>query len=136
MMAKPAFRSQRGNALMEYAVPAAIIVVSAGVLITIFDIQEIGADYFLAASGGTRADLSGSSYEYQSGNALMGGSAGTGAGGFSGTMGRITPVGGGGAVPRMTRAQLEAAYPPGMPASIQTLNATVAALATYDQPVP
>lgn len=52
----------RGNALIEYAVPMVIILVSAGVIATITDIDDLLAEYFMAASGHTQADLSGSTF--------------------------------------------------------------------------
>jgi hypothetical protein len=45
----------QGNALMEYVVPAAVILLSAGVLVTVTDATTVMADYFMAASGHTRA---------------------------------------------------------------------------------
>jgi hypothetical protein len=47
--------ASQGNALMEYVVPAAVILLSAGVLVTVTDATEIMADYFMSASGHTRA---------------------------------------------------------------------------------
>ena len=46
--------ASQGNALMEYVVPAAVILLSAGVLVTVTDATEIMADYFMSASGHTR----------------------------------------------------------------------------------
>ena len=50
----------RGNALMEYAVPAAVILLSAGILVTITDTTGLMAKFYLAASGRTSSSLSGS----------------------------------------------------------------------------
>lgn len=57
--------SQRGNALMEYAVPAAIILLSSGLLITITDATDIMAEYFLSASGRTKSSLQGGTFKTQ-----------------------------------------------------------------------
>ena len=44
-------RKFSGNALMEYALPAAIILVTAGVFATAFDIQNMIPKFFVASSG-------------------------------------------------------------------------------------
>ena len=49
-----------GNALMEYAVPMGLILVAAGVLVTVTKVDETIADYFMAATGHTSNSLSGS----------------------------------------------------------------------------
>lgn len=53
----------RGNALMEYAVPASIILFSAGVLLTVTDATSIMGEYFMSASGHTKSSLSGSTFK-------------------------------------------------------------------------
>jgi len=48
-----------GNALMEYVVPAAVILLGAGLLMTITDVTNLMADFFLSASGRSSSSLSG-----------------------------------------------------------------------------
>jgi hypothetical protein len=86
-MKTKARQKHRGNALMEYVVPMTAILITAGVLATVFDIQDILAEYFAAASGHTgkpsgtfRTDPMGST---------INGAMGSGSGGFS-NFGRIT----------------------------------------------
>jgi hypothetical protein len=53
----------QGNALMEYAVPASIILFSAGVMLTVTDATSIMGEYFMSASGHTKSSLSGSTFK-------------------------------------------------------------------------
>ncbi len=85
----------RGNALMEYVVPACVILIAAGVIATVGGINEIMADYFMAASGHTKANLAGSTFETkpmgEGAAAIMGnGMAGVSSSGtlYSGSIGR------------------------------------------------
>ncbi len=73
---------QRGNSLMEYAVPAAIILLTVGVLSTFLDIQGLMGQYFSAASGHTRSDMQGSTLNVTLNSANLAGQTGTGASGF------------------------------------------------------
>lgn len=50
-------RQNPGNAIMEYALPLAIVLVVCGVLATAGDIQKIMARFFMSASGHTQSDL-------------------------------------------------------------------------------
>ena len=52
-------RSRTGNALMEYAVPAAMLLLTAGVAASALDAKGSIAGYFLAASGHTQTALTG-----------------------------------------------------------------------------
>jgi len=52
-------RQHSGNALMEYAVPAAILLLTAGILATSTNLNGMLGEYFLSASGNTKAALSG-----------------------------------------------------------------------------
>lgn len=71
-----------GNALMEYALPMAIILVIAGVLATVMDINGIIGKYFMASSGNSSSSLEGTTFKPK---AFSGsGSLGNGAGGFDG----------------------------------------------------
>lgn len=54
-----------GNALMEYVVPASVILLSAGVLTTVMDANTLMSSYFLSASGHTQANMSGTKFETQ-----------------------------------------------------------------------
>ncbi len=56
---------QRGNALMEYALPAGVILLSAGLLVTVSDATGIMAEYYLSASGRTKASLQGRTFKTQ-----------------------------------------------------------------------
>jgi len=53
----------RGNALMEYAVPACLILFSAGVMLTVTDATGIMGEYFMSASGHTKSDLNGTTFK-------------------------------------------------------------------------
>lgn len=82
--AKPlARRLARGNALMEYAVPACIILFSAGVLLTVTDATSIMGEYFMSASGHTKADLSGTTFKTTGLAATAYGDTGNGLSGFT-----------------------------------------------------
>jgi hypothetical protein len=68
---------------MEYVLPAAILLLSAGILVTTTDINKILGEYFMAASGHTKTDLTGGVFKTQ---ALAGpgyGNPGNGIEGFS-----------------------------------------------------
>jgi hypothetical protein len=52
-----------GNALMEYALPAAIILLSSGLLITLTGATNIMAEYYLSASGRSASSLQGSQFK-------------------------------------------------------------------------
>lgn len=54
-----------GNALMEYALPAAIIMLSSGLLITLTGATDIMAKYYLSASGRTDSSLSAETFKTQ-----------------------------------------------------------------------
>lgn len=74
---------RQGNALMEYAVPAAIILLSSGVLMTVTDATEIMAEYFLSASGRTKSSLQGSTFKTEGLAEDAYGDVGNGLAGFS-----------------------------------------------------
>lgn len=61
----PTRSRQRGNALIEYGVPLTVLLVVTGALATSEQIRVLLADYFVAASGHTRASLSGSTFTPQ-----------------------------------------------------------------------
>lgn len=88
--------SAKGNALMEYAVPAALILLSAGVLVTITGATDIMAEYFMSASGRTKASLSGTTFKTKGLAEDAYGSPGNGLGGFS-NFGGLTDGAGGAA---------------------------------------
>lgn len=67
---------------MEYAVPASIILISAGILVTITEANDLMAEYFMSASGRTKASLQGSTFKTQGLAEDAYGSAGNGLGGF------------------------------------------------------
>jgi hypothetical protein len=73
----------QGNALMEYAVPACIILFSAGVLLTVTDATTIMAEYFMTASGHTKSSLSGTTFKTEGLATLSYGSVGNGLDGFT-----------------------------------------------------
>lgn len=58
-------KKSSGNALMEYAVPAAIILLSTGLLVTLTDTSKAMAWYFLSASGRSAISLKGTTLETQ-----------------------------------------------------------------------
>jgi hypothetical protein len=92
---KPRRASASGNALMEYAVPAGVLLVSVGIIATCTDVNKLMAEYFMAASGHTQSALSGTTYKT---DALAGpgyGSVGNGSQGFS-SFGSMSGGGGGG----------------------------------------
>lgn len=84
----------RGNALMEYVVPASIILISAGVLVTITDATQLMAEYFLSASGRTKASLEGSTFKIQGLAEGVSGRTGNGLGGFQNFAGLKDGAGG------------------------------------------
>lgn len=55
----------RGNALIEYVVPAALLLFTAGVLATTTDLNKVLAEYYMAASGYTKAALAGGTFKTQ-----------------------------------------------------------------------
>lgn len=72
---------QPGNAIMEYALPLAVVLVTCGVLMTVGDIQKLMAKYFMSATGHTQADMQGTTLQvkmgpepgtYQTGNGSEG----------------------------------------------------------------
>ncbi|WP_303674540.1 hypothetical protein [Vampirovibrio chlorellavorus] len=73
-----------GNALMEYAVPASIILLSTGLLVTLADSSSLMAGYFLSASGRSTASLKGTTLETQGLAERATGDNGMGYEGFSG----------------------------------------------------
>ena len=50
-------KSSRGNALIEYALPAAVILLTCGVIGSLTGVNDLMADYFMSASGKTRSKL-------------------------------------------------------------------------------
>ncbi|HEY9686883.1 MAG TPA: hypothetical protein V6C52_07925 [Coleofasciculaceae cyanobacterium] len=56
-------RLNRGNALIEYVIPLAVLLVAVGILATIFDINAVIGEYFMAASGHTQSALQGGSFK-------------------------------------------------------------------------
>ncbi len=67
---------------MEYAVPAAIILISAGVLVTITDATDLMAEYFMSASGRTKSSLEGTTFKTMGLAQDASGSTGNGLSGF------------------------------------------------------
>src|SRR6478609_1283118 len=59
-------RSARGNALLEYAVPMALLILAAGFISTVVDIKSIMAEYFMSGSGYTNSALSGGTFKTSS----------------------------------------------------------------------
>ncbi len=95
-------KAHRGNALMEYAVPAAVILLSAGVLVTVTDATDVMAEYYLAASGRTTSSLQGTTFKTEGLAQDSYGDAGNGLSGFSnfatvkdGSGGAVATSGGG-----------------------------------------
>jgi hypothetical protein len=56
-------RLNRGNALIEYVIPLSVLLVAVGILSTIFDINAVIGEYFMAASGHTQSALQGGSFK-------------------------------------------------------------------------
>lgn len=54
---------RKGNALMEYALPMTVILLTAGVLATVVDIQGLLGKYFMASSGHTTSSLDGNTFK-------------------------------------------------------------------------
>jgi hypothetical protein len=71
-----------GNALMEYAVPAAIIMLSSGLLITVTGATDLMAGYYLSVSGRTFNSLEGEIFKTRGLADRAVGSAGNGATAF------------------------------------------------------
>ncbi len=71
-----------GNSLMEYALPLAIILVVAGLLATVMDINGIIGKYFMASSGNTSSSLHGTTFKPKPFTGS--GALGNGAAGFDG----------------------------------------------------
>lgn len=78
-------RKQSGNALMEYVVPAAIILLSAGLLVTLADTSKLLGLYFLSASGRTVGSLNGTTLKLKGLAENATGDSGIGLAGFSGS---------------------------------------------------
>lgn len=76
-------RPSRGNALMEYVVPASVILLTAGVLATATDITGLIGEYFMAATGHTSANLAGSTFRTRAIASNVKGLTGSGVGGFT-----------------------------------------------------
>jgi hypothetical protein len=76
-------RAAHGQALWEYAVPMALILISAGVMVTMTDIDKVIADYFMAASGHEASALSGGSFKMQVMGASASGATGNGGSGMT-----------------------------------------------------
>lgn len=74
---------QRGNALMEYVVPAGVILLSAGVLVTAGNAASVLGEYFLSASGHTSDNLSGGVFKTNAMAAGAYGDVGNGQDGFT-----------------------------------------------------
>lgn len=72
-----------GNSLMEYIVPAVIIIVTAGVLSTVLGIDKVLGQYFMSASGHGSGSLVGSTFKAGSVGDGAKGSLGNGKGAFS-----------------------------------------------------
>jgi len=56
-------KRQRGNALLEYVVPMALLILAAGFVSTVVDIKGILAEYFMSGSGYTSSALSGGTFK-------------------------------------------------------------------------
>jgi len=50
-------KRQRGNALLEYVVPMALLILAAGFVSTVVDIKSILAEYFMSGSGYTSSTI-------------------------------------------------------------------------------
>jgi hypothetical protein len=83
---KPSLTAKRssGNALMEYAVPASVILLSTGLFITLTDSSSLMAQYFLSASGRSATSLNGTTVETQGLAETATGETGMGYDGFTG----------------------------------------------------
>lgn len=88
--------AQGGSALMEYAVPAALILLAAGVLMTIADTTGLMADFFLSASGRSSSSLSGTTLQTNGLGENSYGNVDNGLSGFSsfGSQGPVAGTGG------------------------------------------
>ena len=89
-------RTFSGNALMEYAVPAAIILLSTGLLVTLTDTSKAMAWYFLSASGRSAFSLKGTTLETQGLAESATGDNGMGLQGFGRSSFAAVPGGAGG----------------------------------------
>lgn len=82
-----------GNSLMEYVVPAVIILLAAGVFITITDTTGLMANFYLSASGRSSSSLSGTALQTKGLGEDSYGNVDNGVGAFT-TFGTLTPVAG------------------------------------------
>ncbi len=76
-------KKQSGNALIEYALPLGILIVSVGIISTVVDINQVMSKYFAAASGHTESDISGGSLNAKPMAEGVSGVLGNGQAGFS-----------------------------------------------------
>ncbi len=74
----------RANALIEYVSPMSVLLIAVGVLTTIFGVNEIIGEYFMAASGHTSSDLQGGTFKTEPMASTAFGALSNGAGGFGG----------------------------------------------------
>lgn len=82
-----------GNALMEYVVPAVVLLISAGVLMTLVDTTGLMAQFYLSASGRTSSSLAGTSLQTKGLGENAYGDVGNGLSGFT-SFGKQAPKAG------------------------------------------
>jgi hypothetical protein len=87
----------RGNALLEYAVPMALLLLGGAFLSSVVDIKGLIAEYFMSGSGYTKSALSGGTFKTNSMPKPAVATSGTGNEAMSSTA-SLTD-GGGGSVP-------------------------------------
>ncbi len=76
-------RLHTGNAIMEYALPLAVVLATCAMLATVGDIQKLMARFFMSASGHTQSDLKNGVLEVNNNPGAIDAQTGTGAEGFS-----------------------------------------------------
>lgn len=77
-------QSHRANALIEYVVPMSVLLIAVGVLATIFDINNVIGEYFMAASGHTKDSMESGTLKTEAMASSAFGTFGNGSGGFTG----------------------------------------------------
>lgn len=75
-------RTSGGSALMEYVVPAVLVLVLSGVIVTVTGIDKVLGQYFMAGSGYDKSALTGTTFKTDSLAANATGDIGTGWQGF------------------------------------------------------
>lgn len=75
--------SSRANALIEYVVPMSVLLIAVGVMATVFDINDVIGEYFMAASGHTKNDMENGTLKTEPMASSASGTFGNGSGGFT-----------------------------------------------------